>query len=194
MFAGTVTGDCEQTSRILPCSKGKAEETSLIEASGNPENAYLERKARSAAGQWGRVKELPNGCWLWEGLKNPRGYGRITVGKRHLMVHRLIATIFHGPLLNTQMACHSCNNAACINPKHLAIGDGFDNAADLCESSGGVRPPRLSAEKIAIAVKMRDEGAKYQEIAKHLGVSRETARHRVEMARKIARREAECAQ
>jgi hypothetical protein len=71
-----------------------------------------------------------NGCWLWTGTKNRKGYGQISVGNWPKAAHRLSYELFVGPLNNEQWLCHKCDVPACVNPDHLFLGDVFANKAD----------------------------------------------------------------
>lgn len=115
---------------------------------------YLERKALSAAGQWGRVKELPNGCWEWQGCTTGDGYAESHKGA----VHRLIFEIVNGPLKRRDLICHACHNKRCVNPKHLTVGTDLDNAHDRRESIGAHRPHILTEGEIEEARELYAQG------------------------------------
>ncbi|HWY33590.1 MAG TPA: hypothetical protein VNX68_03020 [Nitrosopumilaceae archaeon] len=78
--------------------------------------------------------KLPNnGCWIWLGYTNPKGYGEIHFNKRTERVHRLSAHLFLGLDLEDkkQFANHKeCLNKNCWNPEHLYVGTAQDNTND----------------------------------------------------------------
>jgi len=80
-------------------------------------------------------------CWPWLGYKKPDGYGLYGFGNQR--AHRVSWTIFRWPIPEGMLVLHKCNNRACVNPKHLYIGDHFDNAQDA-KRSGSLqgRPTR----------------------------------------------------
>lgn len=86
-----------------------------------------------------RVTVDANGCWLWQGAKNSRGYGAIALmveGRRRSLsrsVHRVVAELTFGPLPADAFCCHTCDVKACCNPAHLYIGDRLTNARDAVE-------------------------------------------------------------
>lgn len=76
-----------------------------------------------------------NGCWLWKGTKDGRGYGRISLyrlGKKVVKerTHRIMYMAVHGPIPNDMVVRHKCDVKACCNPYHLELGTKSDNAYD----------------------------------------------------------------
>lgn len=67
-----------------------------------------------------------NGCWVWVGKKNYRGYPQLTVREYgvHLnkYAHRLSVEVLKGEHIPPEhQVDHRCKNPACINPDHLEI-------------------------------------------------------------------------
>ena len=71
-------------------------------------------------------------CWLWNGLLDEQGYGRIKVYGRSMLPHRLSYEWFIGPIpegYHIDHVCHSndlsceggrtCLHRACVKPTHL---------------------------------------------------------------------------
>ena len=63
------------------------------------------------------------GCWRWPGATNGRGYGRVTVDGRPLLVHRIAHELFVGPIPEGLHVDHvharGCRHRDCANPAHL---------------------------------------------------------------------------
>ena len=61
-----------------------------------------------------------NGCWRWQLYLMPtEGYGRIAVGDRTLMAHRVSYETFVGPIPDGLHLDHLCRVRDCVNPQHL---------------------------------------------------------------------------
>jgi hypothetical protein len=114
-------------------------------------------------------------CWEWQGAKNGKGYGSISVGGRLVLVHRLSYRVHRGKI-GDRLVCHHCDNPKCINPAHLFLGTARDNALDMRRKG---REPENPARKIsaADARSMRDKYAAgthgATKLAKEYGLARE---------------------
>jgi len=69
-----------------------------------------------------RIKEKivvdSNSCWIWQGAKSIKGYGRMQYKDTRWLVHRLAYTLFYGKLLANQGG-HKCEVKSCCNPEHI---------------------------------------------------------------------------
>lgn len=84
------------------------------------------------------VDEL-TGCHNWTGSKGNKGYGqfkeRLFPGSggtklKHVKAYRASYELHRGPIPEGMLIRHLCNNPACINPEHLALGTNQDNVND----------------------------------------------------------------
>lgn len=60
-----------------------------------------------------------NDCWIWQGTKNPAGYGKFSIGKGRLPPYRVLWILLRGPIPEGLVLDHLCRNPACCNPDHL---------------------------------------------------------------------------
>lgn len=86
--------------------------------------------------------EDPDGCWVWTGYVNPKGYGQIGLSGRKLgLTHRVAYSLHYGVDPGSLLVCHRCDNPPCCNPAHLFLGTAGDNTRDMI-AKGRVRAPR----------------------------------------------------
>lgn len=72
---------------------------------------------------WPKVNKT-EGCWLWTGARNDKGYGQLFKSKRSgrgekYCAHRLAYELLVGPIPDEMELDHLCRTPACVNPKHL---------------------------------------------------------------------------
>lgn len=66
-----------------------------------------------------RVAVDSSGCWLWTGTIDKAGYGRLSVGGRAWLAHRLSYELHVGPIPDGLELDHLCAVRGCVNPEHL---------------------------------------------------------------------------
>lgn len=96
---------------------------------------------------WSKVHKTDS-CWVWIAKHNVQGYGRIKVGGRPLLAHRLSFAIAHGRMPSGHVL-HSCDNPPCVNPAHLREGTDQDNRNDRAERGSLENQIRGSAVKVS---------------------------------------------
>lgn len=88
---------------------------------------------------WKRIdKRGVDECWLWTGARDVSGYGVFRIEGRYYKAHRVVYSLEHesielrGPKdrYAKALVLHHCDNPPCCNPKHLYLGDLWDNARD----------------------------------------------------------------
>ena len=140
----------------------------------SPKNTICDFWAKTAVGGH-------DDCWQWLGAKNSSGYGNFAYGGKVLLAHRFIFEQIYGPLrpsdgFHGQCVCHSCDNPACVSPKHLFAGSGQANRDDCTNKqrhSFGGRHGRAALTE-ADVLKIRQTAGTNQEVADAFGVSPST--------------------
>lgn len=69
-----------------------------------------------------KVTENPNGCWIYGGSLQSRGYACVSSGKKGktILGHRLAVLVRDGELTDLPID-HTCRQRACVNPDHLDV-------------------------------------------------------------------------
>lgn len=72
-------------------------------------------------------------CWLWCGHKLPKGAGTFALNREKFYASRISWYIEHGEDPYPEWILHNCptgDNMACVNPRHLYLGDCRQNSLD----------------------------------------------------------------
>lgn len=113
--------------------------------------------------------DISNGCWLWKGSVNNKGYG--IIGSDNTYVHRLSFEIAYGiKLSKNQEVCHKCDIPNCINPEHLFIGTHSDNMIDMA-IKGRSGNKKLSDDEVK-EIRILKQLYSYKELSEKFGVSK----------------------
>ncbi len=96
-----------------------------------------------------RIEKMPSGCHEWRGTIEKRGYGVLTIEDRQWRAHRYAYVRANGPVSDTLLICHRCNNKLCVNPEHLYAGDDRANGRDKAAAgtSKGERNPGVKLKE-----------------------------------------------
>jgi hypothetical protein len=118
-----------------------------------------------------------NECWNWTASTAGKGYGQIKVPgtRRQVYAHRLSYELHIGPVPAGLMVLHICDNPRCVNPKHLFLGTGADNLADMASKGRhlyGERNTehRLTETQARSIFALSAAGWSQHRIAKKLGI------------------------
>ena len=113
-------------------------------------------------------------CWEWQGCRNCKGYGRFGANGKIYETHVYSYFLAHNEW-PCQHVLHSCDNAPCVNPKHLRQGSHQDNMADRKarnRTAKGSRVPQsvLNEETVRRIKQMIANGARNVDIAQTFGI------------------------
>lgn len=90
--------------------------TSLFPQSEQP--AFRQRWSRPAIDRFLDKVLIGDGCWLWNGPKNPKGYIQFASDSGQ-SAHRFAYEYFVRPIPTGFTIDHLCRNRGCVNPNHL---------------------------------------------------------------------------
>lgn len=127
---------------------------------------------------------LESGCWEWNGPRNQDGYGiyPTMVGDKRFgerRAHRLAYLAWKGPITQSQLVRHHCDNPPCINPDHLDLGTHSDNMNDAKERGRNARGESHGMSKLTESdvLAIRDasaSGESYRSISARYGLNKFT--------------------
>lgn len=138
---------------------------------------------------WSKVTHAGE-CWEFQSSQT-RGYGRIGLGRRIFLAHRVAFFLATGTNPEGRYVCHHCDNRSCVRPDHLFLGDHASNMDDM-NAKGRGRPcggvwrvgtahhnAKLTPDAVRRMRALRAEGVAMRELARTFAVSRHTVKHAV---------------
>ncbi len=119
---------------------------------------------------WSKVRVAgPDECWEWQGAKNPDGYGNLKFDGKYDRAHRVSYLLENGEIPKGQCICHSCDNRACCNPKHLWLGTHLENMEDMTRKKRAWGT-KLNEEMVLEMRKLYSEGYTLEKLGDKYGV------------------------
>lgn len=101
-------------------------------------------------------------CWVWTGSKIKNGYGRVWMGDKRFLTHRLSWIMEHGDIPHDESyhgvcTLHICDNTSCCRVSHLRLGSHADNMEDMT-NKGRSRAPVGDAHGLRLHPERRAKG------------------------------------
>lgn len=134
---------------------------------------------------WPKVAK-GEGCWLWQGCTDRRGYGQVARGGKfggHDKAHRVAYRLQHGPIPLGMYVLHRCDTPACVRGDHLFLGDHTANMRDMwskgrgrCDGAGRVGSAngnhRLTESQVSEILRRHRGGEPSRKLGREFGVSK----------------------
>ena len=79
---------------------------------------------------WNRGVRRENGCLIWVGALNNKGYGQLRRAEGLVLTHRLAYAWAYGSIPDDLDVLHHCDTPPCYEPTHLFTGTNLDNMKD----------------------------------------------------------------
>lgn len=76
---------------------------------------------------WSKTSARDDGCIVWTGAKNDRGYGWFHANNKMIKAHRWVYEYRKGPIPAGLVIDHLCRNPSCVNPDHLEVVTAAEN-------------------------------------------------------------------
>ncbi len=115
-------------------------------------------------------------CWEYTGTRC-EGYGFVSYLNFAMPAHRFVWELANGIIPEGFCVCHTCDNPACCNIKHLFLGTNADNVADRVakkRSAAGEQNGRSKLTKDQVLQIRASVGVRRVTLAKNFGVSPRT--------------------
>jgi hypothetical protein len=122
---------------------------------------------------WALAQPQEDGCWIWQGSLNGRGYGRAYVGSGQDNAHRIAYRAVHGEIPDGMHVLHTCDVKRCVNPYHLHLGTNKQNMREYVERIGAYQA-KLDTGSVMAIREAKASGATYAALASRYGVNPST--------------------
>ncbi len=119
-------------------------------------------------------------CYIWDGLLDHKGYGKLTHNYRDRRVQQLGWELYRGPVPKGVCVLHHCDQPRCWRPDHLFLGSKADNNHDrdikgrTCRGSDH-HLSKLTKDKV-LAIRRRSLTEPRRKLAEEFGVTVQTIR------------------
>jgi hypothetical protein len=127
---------------------------------------------------WSKVVKT-DGCWLWSGTLQSKGYGFFSFRGRMITAHRFSWLLKEGGIPDGLQVLHRCDNKVCVNHDDcLFLGTNLENHQDKARKGRSARFPgesnpssKITAE-VASGIRALNGHLVHASIAEIYGISR----------------------
>ena len=108
-----------------------------------------------------KLTRTSDGCFIWGGAKDGKGYGQVNILNKIYLIHRIALEIkLNRTLERDECACHKCDISDCCNPDHIFLSDQLGNVRDMWEKGrqggqfkkGHIWPEEIRAKGVDISI------------------------------------------
>lgn len=94
---------------------------------------------------WAKVdRPSAEACWPWTASLTKSGYGQFGLNRGVVRAHRAAMAFATNKSVTGLVVRHLCDNKACCNPAHLALGTHSENVADRVQRGRSSTRGKLS--------------------------------------------------
>lgn len=174
---------CDVPLGTCHCGCGRVTNTAPREGQGGYKKGEHYRYLRGHSGRKSPDPYVENedGCWIWQGAVNSKGYGSMRVGRATKRAHRVYYERHVGEIPEGMVICHGCDVPLCVNPAHLFAGTMMDNMRDRdSKGRGGTargsenRNAKLNEAQVREIRAAIAQGHDVRELGSRYGVSTHT--------------------
>lgn len=107
-----------------------------------------------------------------------RGYACIRVEGKMKKAYRVSYELEKGPISDGLIACHRCDNPACVNPDHIFLGTHKDNGEDKARKKRAPNGSNNGNSRLndGVVMSILNERGTLRAIAKKYGVAHSTVK------------------
>lgn len=118
---------------------------------------------------WSKVDKTDT-CWNWTANRSDSGigYGQFWLNGKLRPANRLAYEEFFGPIPESKLVCHQCDNRACVNPAHLFFGTHTENMKDMVSKDR--RATKVKKPVVKKLLELSKAGLSSAQIAPILGI------------------------
>lgn len=106
-----------------------------------------------------KIEKLENGCWIFTGCKNYKGYGFTRFNTKNIGAHRFSWLIHNGSIPDGLLVCHTCDVRDCVNILHLWLGTPKQNTQDMVKKDRPRGPKNAPRGENSATSKITNEQA-----------------------------------